>query len=331
MKDRIYITEAIIKFNKRGIITQVIYDSNNVFDQKEQIFDVLTEKSKASIKKIIGSLQENNYFLDKLLNFYVDEYPVAFFCSGFLCGDEIVMMLFNDLSQTIAEELIKISNEQTNTFRNLIKKFQQYSKEKDETRFLEEIVKLNNELVNYQREVTKKSLELEMLNKKLEQLAVTDYLTKAYNRRYFFEKIKEEFARAKRFKYTISLVMVDLNNFKKINDTLGHLEGDKILKDFVSIVRRYTREGLDNIFRFGGDEFLILLLNCSYEEAEKILVRISNELKKIQPITGLSYGIVAVDPKDAREELVEYFLKQADEKMYKMKKGSENREENSDE
>ncbi|MEN3043530.1 MAG: hypothetical protein ABDH59_09605 [Fervidobacterium sp.] len=59
------------------------------------------------------------------------------------------MMLFNNLSQTISEELIKISNKQVNTFRNLIKRFQQYPKEKDETRFLEEIVKLNNELVNY--------------------------------------------------------------------------------------------------------------------------------------------------------------------------------------
>ncbi|MEN3043529.1 MAG: hypothetical protein ABDH59_09600 [Fervidobacterium sp.] len=63
MKDRIYLTEAIVKFNKRGIITQVIYDGNNIFTQKEQIFDLLTEKSKTSIRKIVGSLRENNYFL----------------------------------------------------------------------------------------------------------------------------------------------------------------------------------------------------------------------------------------------------------------------------
>lgn len=320
MKDGIYLTEAIIRSKKDGNIVHVIYDRNNIFTSSENLFDVLTEKSKNSIKVVLNALQGDGYFSDRLVNVYVDSYPITFFCSGFLCKDEIIIIFFNDLSETIADELIKINNEQINMLRRLIKKMQDtFKSEKNELALLEEVANLNNELINYQREITKKSLELELLNKKLEQLATTDYLTNAYNRRYFFEKIKEEFARARRFNYKISIVMVDLNDFKKINDTCGHAEGDRILKEFVTIVRRYTREGLDNIFRFGGDEFLILLLNCSNTEAEKILRRINTELKKLQPLTGLSYGIYEILPDDAKEEFVEYFIKIADERMYEMK------------
>lgn len=327
MKDRIYLTEAIVKFKRDGTIVQVIYDRNNIFGRSENLFDVLTEKSKNSIKVVLNALQGDGYFSDRLVNVYVDSYPITLFCSGFLCKDEIIIIFFNDLSETIADELIKINNEQINTLRGLIKKMQDtFQDRRSELELLEEVAMLNNQLVNSQRELTKKSLELELLNKKLEQLSTTDYLTNAYNRRYFFEKVKEEFARARRFNYKISIVMVDLNDFKKINDTLGHAEGDKILKEFVNIVKRQTREGLDNIFRFGGDEFLILLLNCSLNEAEKILKRIDDELRRVQPITGLSYGIYEISPEDAKEELVENFITIADERMYKMKKNLKNKD-----
>lgn len=327
MKDRIYLTEAIVKFKRDGTIVQVIYDRNNIFGRSENLFDVLTEKSKNSIKVVLNALQGDGYFSDRLVNVYVDSYPITLFCSGFLCKDEIIIIFFNDLSETIADELIKINNEQINTLRGLIKKMQDtFQDRRSELELLEEVAMLNNQLVNSQRELTKKSLELELLNKKLEQLSTTDYLTNAYNRRYFFEKVKEEFARARRFNYKISIVMVDLNDFKKINDTLGHAEGDKILKEFVNIVKRQTREGLDNIFRFGGDEFLILLLNCSHNEAEKILKRIDDELRRVQPITGLSYGIYEISPEDAKEELVEDFITIADERMYKMKKNIKNKD-----
>jgi PleD family two-component response regulator len=83
-------------------------------------------------------------------------------------------------------------------------------------KFLEEMTMLNNQLINMQRELLKKNIEIQNLNEKLQKMAITDPLTGAFNRRYFYQKLEEEVTRAKRNNYSMSIIYIDLNNFKTL-------------------------------------------------------------------------------------------------------------------
>lgn len=97
-------------------------------------------------------------------------------------------------------------------------------------------------------------------------LSITDGLTSLYNRRYFFENIEREFERAKRYKSDLSIAMLDIDFFKKINDTYGHQAGDIVLKDLAKILTKTLRK-TDLIFRYGGEEIIILLPETSLQQA----------------------------------------------------------------
>ncbi|MTI68115.1 MAG: GGDEF domain-containing protein [Firmicutes bacterium] len=206
------------------------------------------------------------------------------------------------------KEIIKINNEQVNDYRFLIKE-KKFSKV-NEDNLLNEITTLNNKLSNTKRELIKK-------NKKLEKMATKDQLTNAFNRRYFYEKIKEEIKRSKRLNYNITLVMIDLDNFKKVNDTLGHDKGDELLKNFTKVCSDNLRKDFDYIFRFGGDEFLILLTNCDEKLADKIIKRINNEFKRFTEISSISYGRIKLPLNNDIE--IERYIKIADKRMYEQK------------
>jgi len=114
---------------------------------------------------------------------------------------------------------------------------------------------------------------LEKEKTKLERLAVTDYLTGVYNIRYFYKRLEEEFSRAKRYNIPLSCMMLDIDYFKKINDTYGHRIGDIVLREFAQLVRGRTRKS-DIFARYGGEEFIMLLphtpLKGVIEKAERI-------------------------------------------------------------
>jgi PleD family two-component response regulator len=98
------------------------------------------------------------------------------------------------------------------------------------------------------------------LRKELSRLSITDSLTGLYNQRHFYTRLKDEVTRAKRQKHPLSLILLDLDNFKEYNDTYGHLEGDEMLRNVGQIINNSIREGVDSGYRYGGDEFAILLL-----------------------------------------------------------------------
>lgn len=180
---------------------------------------------------------------------------------------------------------------------------------------LDEMTKLNNQLITMQRELSKKNIESKILNDKLNRLSITDSLTGLYNRREFFNKIKVEITRAERGNYNLSLVSIDLNNFKRINDNYGHNEGDRVLQEFAEIAQTYLRNNIDSIYRFGGDEFIIILLDSNVTSAKKIVERLNDKLKNIHEILSLSYGIVEIISYEDID--VEKLLVEADQKMYK--------------
>jgi len=116
--------------------------------------------------------------------------------------------------------------------------------------------------------------EKERLEEEIKRLSITDDLTGLYNHRHFFKTLESELARLKRQKTSLSLLMFDVDNFKRYNDLYGHLEGDKVLRKMGEIVTRSIRSYVDSGYRYGGDEFAALLIGASLEQALAIAERI---------------------------------------------------------
>ena len=171
------------------------------------------------------------------------------------------------------------------------------------------------------RDKVKAEDELRRANKRLEELSITDDLTGIYNRRHFYEKLSQEIARADRHKRPLSLLMFDVDHFKSYNDTHGHLAGNRILERVGRIVSEEIRE-VDWAFRYGGDEFTIILPETSKENGVVVAERIRKAFEKCKfDKTTLSIGIAQYDLKSDLDTLI----KHADETMYRAKNQGGNR------
>jgi two-component system cell cycle response regulator len=170
-----------------------------------------------------------------------------------------------------------------------------------------------------------KLLKEHYLDIKLQKFIVEDPLTQVYNRRYFDETIKEEIYKALRQKYPLSLIMIDLDNFKWYNDTFGHQEGDKLLKSFGEVLWKNVREKIDKVCRYGGDEFVIILPYTFWKKAVLIAERICKtwEEKKVRSVT-LSIGIAQLIKRGSLEESISDLINRADKAMYSAKKLEKN-------
>lgn len=157
-------------------------------------------------------------------------------------------------------------------------------------------------------------IENSKLYEEVKQIAIRDGLTNLYNHRFFYELLEEELKRFYRYNGHLSLFMIDINDFKKYNDTYGHLEGDKILKKVAEILFTNCRS-IDVISRYGGDEFAILLPHTRTNDALMIANRLWS--KAMEEKISLSVGIVSMS-----KELVlqkEELLQSADNAMYQAK------------
>ncbi|MCD6552218.1 GGDEF domain-containing protein [Thermotoga sp.] len=145
----------------------------------------------------------------------------------------------------------------------------------------------------------------------LKKTATRDFLTGAFTRHFLYKEWLPKMRKAGPSDQAITLVMVDIDGFKKFNDTYGHLAGDERLKEVASVLRSSVRKN-DIVVRYGGDEFL-LILNTDEEDAKKVMKRIEEKLRK-RDIT-ISYGLKRWIP----SEVLESALKLADSRMYGMK------------
>lgn len=163
------------------------------------------------------------------------------------------------------------------------------------------------------------------LDIKLQKFIVEDPLTRVYNRRYFEEMIREEIYKALRQRYPLSLMMIDIDNFKWYNDNFGHQEGDRLLQIFGEILWKNVRDKVDKVCRYGGDEFIIISPYTSWENAALIAERICKnwEERNFSSVT-LSIGISQLIERKTLEESVSDLIKRADKAMYEAKKVKKN-------
>ena len=170
--------------------------------------------------------------------------------------------------------------------------------------------------------------EIKMLQENLHKQVIRDHLTGLFNRRYLYETFDREFARAKRENYPLSVMMIDLDHFKEINDTYGHQVGDEVLVSLGNLLQRSIRQG-DIACRYGGDEFLIIMPGIHEEDAEQRAETLRHEVKNI-PINSskekafvtVSIGI-AVYPKHGND--LDHIVKASDDALYEAKHAGRNR------
>ena len=159
------------------------------------------------------------------------------------------------------------------------------------------------------------------------RMTIIDGLTQAYNKRYFIEQLERELARAGRNRRPLSLLLFDIDHFKQINDTHGHLTGDHVLREMAARVRRRVRK--DEIFaRYGGEEFAVVLPEATREQAlsiaetlRQIVERDPFEFEHERIAVTISVGVATVN----EEVPAPAFIKSADDCLYRAKREGRNR------
>jgi diguanylate cyclase (GGDEF)-like protein len=186
------------------------------------------------------------------------------------------------------------------------------------------IRKLNRTL---EKKVHKRTKELRDANKRLTEISTIDYLTNIPNRRYFFESGSKYFYLAKREESDLSIICIDIDHFKKINDTYGHNIGDEILKLIASTINTYVRKS-DILARIGGEEFTILVNNMNEEKAfvfaEKIrthIEKLTYENNDIKIKVTISLGISQMKKDDNKLDSI---ILRADKALYTAKELNRN-------
>jgi len=165
---------------------------------------------------------------------------------------------------------------------------------------LRENARLQQELQSMLLELRQKNRQLELTLSKVKDLAKTDYLTGLTNRRYFSDVLDRSFAEAVRYGHDLTCCMCDLDNYKKINDTMGHQTGDEILTLAADAIRSSLRE-CDLAARYGGDEIVIILPHTSAQMAQNICERIRQSFAtmiakrpKLATLVTMSVGVASI-------------------------------------
>jgi diguanylate cyclase (GGDEF)-like protein/PAS domain S-box-containing protein len=195
-----------------------------------------------------------------------------------------------------------------------------------ETTIISDYDELTKEKIGYtaiRHDITSKKI--------IEEIAIRDELTSLYNRRYFNTIITDEINRAKRDKKVLSFAMMDVDHFKKYNDTYGHQEGDAVLSKIGEVLNSFTKRAGDFAFRLGGEEFAILFSGVNSDQALLFINSIKKAIEDLKilhikntasPVVTISAGLISIMPDEQMSENEIY--KRADELLYKAKENGRN-------
>jgi len=183
-----------------------------------------------------------------------------------------------------------------------------------------------------QRELEAEQQRLDQLNRRLDELAHHDHLTRLANRRYFFEHFQQEWNRHLRHAAPLSLVIIDVDDFKAYNDTYGHQAGDDCLRHIAETLADTARRAGDFVARLGGEEFVALLARTDAEDACRLAEKLRWQVEKmavphsasrVADVVTISAGAATTIP--AQEHRLEDLLRRADEALYEAKAAGRNR------
>jgi diguanylate cyclase (GGDEF)-like protein len=195
-----------------------------------------------------------------------------------------------------------------------------YDLEQHNLQLLDDLKAFNRQL---EAKVKERTAELNDALAKLELLATTDQLTGAFNRHKFEELAAEELERVGRYDYPLSVVLFDIDHFKKINDTYGHFIGDRVLKELVILLEEHVRQA-DTIVRWGGEEFLVLAPHTDRQGIEDLSEKLREAVESFSfPEVGrVTISLGATTYRD--QESLDRFLSRADEALYDAKTSGRN-------
>ncbi len=222
-----------------------------------------------------------------------------------------------DITLDIESSLEKRDSEQTDIFNTIesIDMDRNLMNEIDKIKYINMSLKSELESARNALEKQRKAID------SLKELSLKDHLTGLYLRRFMNKVLDEAFYNFSRYSRTFSIIMLDLDNFKNINDMYGHIAGDVVLQDFAKMIQKMTRY-TDSCIRYGGDEFIIILPDTNLEEAKKVALKIQSSLKSVTFKKGImefkcsvSIGITSVRKNDT----IESILERVDEALYKTK------------
>jgi diguanylate cyclase (GGDEF)-like protein len=157
-----------------------------------------------------------------------------------------------------------------------------------------------------------------------------DALTQAFNQRFFLRTLEQELNRCRRYRRPLSLAMIDLDRFKKVNDRFGHLAGDEVLKETAGLIRRHTRN-TDFFARYGGEEFALIFPETDRNQARLICEKLRKVIESHDYAVGdrplrltVSIGLATVED-DTKDWTPGEFIASADAKLYEAKRNGRNR------
>jgi diguanylate cyclase (GGDEF)-like protein len=200
---------------------------------------------------------------------------------------------------------------------------------------VQDLNRANQELKHEIEERKKIEAALRESEKKYRQLSITDHLTELYNRRHFFELAEMEIERSARHLRSVAIIIYDLDDFKHVNDSLGHMAGDMALKHISALSKNEVRK-IDILARYGGEEFICLLPETDLQKAAVVAERMrdaieSNPLQYQWHTVSMtaSFGVAAIEKiTDANESCLsqtQLIVKEADDALYRAKASGKNR------
>ncbi|AEV67305.1 GGDEF domain-containing response regulator [Acetivibrio clariflavus] len=202
-------------------------------------------------------------------------------------------------------------------------------------KFKELLARINNQIKirNIIKDLEEKNRELTKRNEILEQLAITDSLTEIYNKGYILKRLKSELLRSARYNEPLSLIMIDIDHFKRINDSLGHIAGDNTLRELSKVLVKSVRD-VDIVARYGGEEFIVLCPNTSVSGAAILAERIRENVQNTAFQFGnidirltVSLGLSSISPSYPAIADVDTskLIEEADSALYKAKSSGRNK------